>query len=116
VHELAVTRSILDTVLAHAEANGVRRILRIHLMIGELNEFRQEWIQRYFDYLSRDTLAEDARLVVEQVPAAFRCRDCDQDFVVSLREIERVGCPGCGGADLVLERGREFLIRDMEVE
>jgi hydrogenase nickel incorporation protein HypA/HybF len=116
VHELAVTESILDTVLSCAQGSEVRRILRIHLLIGELNEFRQEWIQRYFDYLSRDTPAGGAQIAVETVPASFRCQGCGRDFVVSLREVERVRCPECGGADLSLERGREFLILDMEVE
>jgi len=116
VHELPITQSILDTALACAQASGAGKILRIHLVIGELNELRQEWIQRYFDYLSRDTAAVGAQILVEQVPAAFRCRGCGQDFEVAIREIERVRCPNCGSAELALERGREFLIRDMEVE
>jgi hydrogenase nickel incorporation protein HypA/HybF len=116
VHELAVTRSILETVLAHAQASGAVRVLRIHLVVGALNELQEEWIQRYFDYLSRDSPAEGAELVVEPVPAAFRCSSCAVEFEVEIRNIDRVRCPRCSDDNLVLERGREFLIRAMEVE
>jgi Zn finger protein HypA/HybF involved in hydrogenase expression len=68
MHELSITRSILETVLAHARAAGVQKVLRIHLVVGELNEFKGQWIQRYFDYLSRNTSAEGAGIAVEQDP------------------------------------------------
>jgi hydrogenase nickel incorporation protein HypA/HybF len=116
VHELAVTRSILETVLAHAQAVGAERVLRIHLRVGVLNEFQREWIQRYFDYLSRDTPAQGAALVVEEVPAAFRCAGCAFRFEADLGDIDRVRCPRCCGEELSLENGREFLIQAMEVE
>ena len=60
MHELPVTKSILEAVLCHAQAVAAQKIVRIHLVVGELNEFKRERIQRYFDYLSRDTPAEGA--------------------------------------------------------
>jgi hydrogenase nickel incorporation protein HypA/HybF len=116
VHELAVTRSILETVLAHARASGAGRVLRIYLVVGVLNELQEEWIQRYFDYLSRESPAEGAELVVEPVPAMFRCTSCALEFEVEIRSVDRVRCPDCSEENVVLERGREFLIRAMEVQ
>lgn len=116
MHELAVTRSILETVLAHAQANGAGRVLRVHLLVGALNDFQGEWIQHYFDYLSRDTPAEGAALVVQQVAAAFRCAGCALEFEVELRDIDRVRCPRCSEGNVVLERGRELLVQAMEVD
>ena len=126
MHELAVTRSILDTVLEHALAAGAQRVLRIHLRVGALHEFQSEWIQRYFDHLSRDTAARDAALVVEQVPAVFRCPSCALEFEVALGDvrksinfcrtvhldvlglIENMGpfnCPCCGKPIALFRRG-----------
>jgi hypothetical protein len=51
MHELQVTQSILEIILAYAQQNNVERVLRVHLTIGALNDFQGEWIQRYFDYL-----------------------------------------------------------------
>jgi hydrogenase nickel incorporation protein HypA/HybF len=115
MHELPVTQSILDTVLDYARQNSVEKILRIRLTVGGLNDFRGEWIQRYFDYLSRETPAEGAQIVVQRVEPAFHCCRCDRTFDVDLERVDRVRCPLCGGEEVHLERGQEFFITDMEV-
>jgi hydrogenase nickel incorporation protein HypA/HybF len=116
MHELQVTQSILDTVLEAARAGGLRRVARIHLVVGELNELRQEWIQHYFDHLSEGSAAQGATILVEEVPAGFACHDCGGQFQVQMSEVDTVRCPGCRGTNLSLARGREFLIRDVEGE
>jgi hydrogenase nickel incorporation protein HypA/HybF len=115
MHELPVTQSILDTVLDYARENGVEKVLRIRLTIGALNDFKREWIQRYFDYLSRETPAEGAQIVIRRVEPAFHCSGCEHTFDVDLGSVDRVRCPLCGGEEVHLERGREFFITDMEV-
>ena len=60
MHELPVTESILNIVLTHAKRNRARKVISIHLKIGELSDLENEWVQRYFDYLSKDTIAEGA--------------------------------------------------------
>jgi hydrogenase nickel incorporation protein HypA/HybF len=115
MHELQVTQSILDTILAYAQQNNVAKVLRIHLTVGALNDFQSEWIQRYFDYLSRGSLAEGAEIDVHIAEAAFLCLDCNWNFVVDIKRMDLVRCPNCDGENVHLERGREFFIRDMEV-
>ena len=115
MHELQVTQSILETVLAYARQNEVEKIFRIHLIIGVLNDFQREWIQRYFDYLSKGSPAEGAQIAVERVEPGFRCNTCGRRFEVNLRSMDRVRCPDCGEENVRLERGTEFFIRDMEV-
>ncbi len=60
MHELQVTERILDIVVKHAEANSVQKVLSIQLRIGELSDLENEWIQKYFDYLSKDTVAKSS--------------------------------------------------------
>ena len=57
MHELPITESILKIVLKHAETNSVRKVMSINLQIGKLSDLEDEWIQRYFDYLSKGTVA-----------------------------------------------------------
>ena len=45
MHELAVTQSILEIALRHAERASARRILSINLVIGELTGFVDDSIQ-----------------------------------------------------------------------
>lgn len=115
MHELAVTESILKVALRHANEAKAEKILRIHLRIGCLSDVSDEWLQRYFDFLSKDTIAEKAELAIEHVPAVFRCEDCSTSFPFNLRELSDIECPQCKGSKVTLVSGREYFIKDIEV-
>jgi hydrogenase nickel incorporation protein HypA/HybF len=115
MHELQVTERILDIVLQHVDGHDVSRIVVIHLTIGELSDLEDEWIQHYFDYLSRGTLAEDAKLAIERAPIVLRCDSCACDFEVKKDELHEAKCPECGESRCQLVSGREYLVRNMEV-
>jgi hydrogenase nickel incorporation protein HypA/HybF len=115
MHELPITKRILDIALAHARGRAVRRIVRIHLRIGDLSDLENEWIQRYFDHLSRGTLAENAQLAITRSPIVMRCRTCGRSFEVGRTEWDRVRCPACGGSGIELVSGREYLVENMVV-
>jgi hydrogenase nickel incorporation protein HypA/HybF len=115
MHELPVTQSILDIALVHAKANSVSKILSIHLEIGELSDLENEWIQRYFDYLSKGTVAEGAKLEIKRMPVVMQCPVCSKSFAVNIREVREIHCPDCGSKSCSLLSGREYYIKDMEV-
>ena len=114
MHELQVTESILSTVLQTAKEYNVTKIIRIHLEIGELNDMKDQWIQHYFDYLSKDTIAEGAEIEIQRKPVEFLCHDCSSTFAVDLSTASSVRCPQCKGANCSLSAGSEFSIKDME--
>ncbi len=116
MHELPVTQGILDIVLKHASLNQVIRVRTINLAIGELSDLQDEWIQRYFDFISKGTLAEGAQLRIERIPVVFRCNACMENFHFDIKEMKDISCPSCSGRDFVLVSGREYYIKDMEVE
>ena len=62
MHELAITEGIISAAVPEAEKHGAKRILKIHLKIGELSGVLPECIQYYFDIASRGTIAEKALL------------------------------------------------------
>jgi hydrogenase nickel incorporation protein HypA/HybF len=115
MHELAVTEGILKVVLRHAAMNGASRVAGVGLRIGELSDLADEWLQRYFDYLSRDTIAAGARIRIERIPVVFRCEACGDAFPVRLSDIKDVACPACGPGKVILVSGREFTVQQIEV-
>ncbi|MFH1763740.1 MAG: hydrogenase maturation nickel metallochaperone HypA [Gemmatimonadota bacterium] len=116
MHELAVTKSILDIVLRHAEANGVSKVLTIDLSIGALSDVEAEWIQEYFDYLSRGTPAQGAMLRVSRSPLTFQCEPCSRDFTAGREELEGACCPQCGSRDIALISGTGYSVESMEAQ
>lgn len=116
MHELAVTEAILGVVLKSAQKERANRVRTVHLRVGELSDLKAEWIQRYFDYLSRDTVAEGARLEVETTPPSFRCDGCGVSFSLSLKGVDRVCCPFCGDASCSLTGGMEYRVEELEID
>jgi hydrogenase nickel incorporation protein HypA/HybF len=115
MHELPVTENILRIVLRYAEDAGAGKVISVSLRIGELSDVIDEWLQRYFDYLSKGTLAEGASLRVERAPVVFRCEGCGESFHVDIREVKDIVCPACGGVKATFVSGREFFIKAIEV-
>jgi hydrogenase nickel incorporation protein HypA/HybF len=116
MHELPITESILKIVLRHAKMNNVRKVVAIHLEVGKLSDLEDDWIQRYFDYLSKGTVAEGAKLRIERTPVVVRCDACSTSYEAEIARMGDLLCPACGGKGGTLLSGREYSIKEMEVQ
>ena len=115
MHELPVIKSILGICLKHAMSYGVKKILAIHLEIGELSDLEDEWMQQYFDYVSKGTLAEGARLKIKKIPVVMQCNACGESFEVDVKKMSEIRCPECkADKNHELISGREYYIKNME--
>jgi hydrogenase nickel incorporation protein HypA/HybF len=109
MHELTITQNIIDMAVHEAEE---RKITGINLVIGELSSVVEESVRFCFEVISKDTLAEGARLSVTRVPALVRCASCAYEF-----GLDRGGlCPECGKGGGEVMAGREFYLESIEVE
>jgi hydrogenase nickel incorporation protein HypA/HybF len=115
MHELPVTESILRVVLMHASRNDVQKITTIHLEVGEMSDLEDEWMQRYFEYVAKDTVAAEAKLDILRKPVVMQCEDCETSFPVNIRAAGEIFCPDCGGKNHKLISGREYFIKSIEV-
>ncbi len=116
MHEMPITESILNIVLKHAMMNETRKVMVVHLQIGKLSDLEDEWLQRYFDYLSKGTIAEGAKLKIERMPIVVRCDACSSTFEAEVSRIGNLVCPSCGAESGTLVSGREYYIKSMEVQ
>jgi hydrogenase nickel incorporation protein HypA/HybF len=115
MHELYVTKSIFQIVLKHATIGNVSRVISVNLEIGALSDLQAEWIQRYFDRLSRDTVVEGAKLHINRKPVVFQCNCCQQSFEINSRFEKNLSCPHCRANEIILVSGREYHVKNMEV-
>lgn len=113
MHELAITESILRIALQAAEENKAKRILEIRIKIGAYSGVVPQYIQEYFNIVSQDTIAREAKLSIETVPARVECGSCGE-----ITEVERfrIKCGHCGSTDVRLISGREYYVDSLEVE
>jgi hydrogenase nickel incorporation protein HypA/HybF len=113
MHELSITKDMLDLVLEQAEKAEAKEVRKINLVIGEMTGVVDECVQFYFGFLSKDTLAEGAILVFTMVPTKARCRVCDKSF--ELKEFDWI-CPYCQGKSIEIIAGKELFVESIEVE
>lgn len=114
MHELSITQSILEIALEYGQRNGAQKILEVYLQIGEITDFEDEWLQRYFDFLSKDTIAEGAKVKIERIPAKGQCSKCFAIFSID-KTTWTNKCPTCGEENWELISGREFRVEALEV-
>jgi hydrogenase nickel incorporation protein HypA/HybF len=108
MHELSLSRAILDTVKRHA---GRRRVTQVNVTIGALRQVVPESLEFYFGIVSRDTVCDGAALTHNLVPARARCDGCGREWELTLPNFQ---CDECGGAGRPV-RGEEFEIESIEI-
>lgn len=113
MHEMAVTQSVLDIVIKHAQQAGASRILQINLVVGQMSGIVDDSVQFYFDILGKDTIAEGARLVFDRRPAIYRCLACKTTY--QPEGFDWV-CPACEALTFEVLSGREFRVDSIEVD
>lgn len=115
MHELPVIESLFDLCMRHASTNNASKVVSVTLRIGEASDLQDEWIQRYFDYLCKDTIIAGAKLIIDRVPLMVRCKECSEEFHVDLRKVQQVLCPKCGEMKFEYVSGREYSVDSMEI-
>jgi hydrogenase nickel incorporation protein HypA/HybF len=110
VHELSICSSIADIATRHAAG---RTVTVINVRIGQLRQIVPDTLVYCWGLVSADTTLDGSRISVESVPARIRCRSCER--VTDVGELPVFACGGCGGVDVEIASGEEFLVTSMEL-
>ncbi len=114
MHELAVTQNLVDIALDAARAAGAAQISVVHVQIGALTGIAPDSVHFYFEFLTRNTLAAGAHLVLTIDPARATCGECGSAFAVA--PPLDLCCPQCGGAPASVTGGNDLLVQSIEVD
>lgn len=115
MHEMALTRDVVDMVLEEAQAAGATEVRSVSLTIGYVRDIVEDLFERCFAYLARGTVAEHAELVITRVPFTVRCSACGQVFHLDVRNRSSWQCPSCEAKDYTLNSGMEFFVNGIKV-
>jgi hydrogenase nickel incorporation protein HypA/HybF len=113
MHELAVTESLLEIALRHAQQQNARRITDLYLVLGQWSSMVDDSVQFYWDIISEGTIAKGAILHFKRVPVVLTCLDCGIEYRPANEEFS---CPDCGGTHAKVKTGEEFLLESIEVD
>jgi hydrogenase nickel incorporation protein HypA/HybF len=113
MHELAVTESILEISVRHANQSNAKKITNLYLVIGQIASIVDDSVQFYWDIVSKDTIADGARLHFRRLPATLACLDCSHQFQPSG---DGFSCPNCGSDHIKVVSGNEFYMEAIDIE
>ncbi len=113
MHELSVCQSLLHQVEAIAREHHNHSVSLIELQVGVLSGVEPALIQQAFAVVSRDSIAEGARLLIQTRPLRVQCECCGTE---SDADAGNLTCRACGNWQTRLISGDELLLARIEIE
>jgi len=113
LHELGITQNLVEIAANTARANGAARVLSVSVTIGELAGVIPEAVEFAFDVVTRGTLLEGAKLVIQRIPGRGRCAACGTESPIDQYTFS---CPVCDAPALDRLQGDELKITELEIE
>lgn len=111
MHEFSLIDELMKTLFASARENGIVKITRVSLVVGEAYGALPDALKFAFEVLSSGTPAEGAVLDIKEDPVVCRCRECQISF--RWRD-SSWKCPGCGSLSAGVISGRGIYIEYFE--
>ncbi len=113
MHEMSLMESAVSLVEDERHKRKFSRVLSVRLAIGVLGHVEPEALRFCFEAVTHGTIADGARLEIEEVLGEGRCSGCRQ--TVPLRE-RFAECPRCGDTHVRMIAGGELRLSELEVE
>ena len=113
MHEYPITEQIIKIAEKHCKEAGAEKVKKVSLVVGDYSGLVMDSIHMYFDIISEGTLCEGAEIEMERVKPKLKCPACGELFH---RPPMSFACPKCGTDGEPTEIGKEFYIKEIEVE
>ena len=108
MHELSIIQSVIESLTKEVETRGGGAISEITLSIGKSSGVFVDSLEFAFEACKVGSVAQDAKLVINEPPLKGFCPTCQQEFTPP--EVSLV-CPKCegpanitGGQELLIEQ------------
>ena len=112
MHEMSLAEGVLQLIEDAAREQQFEKVTVVWLEIGQLSGVEVEAMSFCFDVVTRDSIADGARLEIIALPGAGWCMKCA--MTVPMTEVFGE-CPECGGHQLQVTGGTEMRVKELEV-
>ncbi len=112
MHELGIANETLDVALSEAHRHAAKKVTAIRLCVGVLRAVEPGNLSFLFEHLARGTLAEGARLDIEEEAIRVACPACGDMEADSFTSV----CPRCKGTPVTASGGDSLSILSIEID
>lgn len=114
MHELGIIIHINKTLHTIAKENDLTKIGSVTLEIGEVSAIIPDYLSDCWQYYrEKFPLIEEAKLIMEILPAVTYCEDCEETYPTVKYGRE---CPHCHSPNTYLIAGDECNIKEIEAQ
>lgn len=113
MHEWTIADNLVRLVGEAARKEELSEISEVHVKVGALRQVIPETLKTAFAHLIGETEFAGARLKIEEIPLAVKCRGCGWD---AAGDDLAFTCGRCGGIELEIISGDELFLDYLEGE
>ena len=114
MHEVGIAQDLLKIAVNSCQKQGYSGIEFITVKIGKASGVMPDALLFAFDTMKEGTIAEKARLEINEIPVSGFCNNCRTEFT-STESFIVTTCPRCESLDIRIDTGKELNIHEMEV-
>ena len=113
MHELSLCDDLLSQVIAIAAQHNAPSVESITLQIGALSGVEPTLLDSAFSMIKAGTVAEQAHLIMQTLPATVLCRTCGAQSEV---DANRLLCKDCQSNETTLLSGDELILASVALD
>ncbi len=113
MHEISLCQSILKIIEQQAAQQNFSCVKTVFLEVGRLAGVEPDALRFGFDAVMKGSMVEGARLEIIDVSGLAVCLRCNNRVDMKQRFD---ACPACGDIPLLIEKGEELRVKELEVE
>lgn len=113
MHEISVVYDVIKIASENGEKNNIKSIDKIFMKIGEFSCINEHSLNFAFNLLKKDTICENANIIVESINAKSLCSYCNEEFFI---DYTNKICPKCKRHSSNIISGHEVLVWKIEGE
>jgi hydrogenase nickel incorporation protein HypA/HybF len=113
MHELSIVASLFEILEEKAKEQKAKKVISVRVKVGALSGVVPEFLKTAFDVYKKDTIADEAELIIEEVPLKVKCQKCGAEIV---KDDFVFICEECASSELKTLAGTELLMEKIELE
>ena len=113
MHELSIVSNLFEILEEKAKEKKAKKITRVKLQIGAISGVVPEFLKTAFDIYKKDTIANEAKLLIKEIPLKIQCQKCQKEAIID--DFIFI-CDECGSRELKTLAGKELLLEKIEME
>jgi len=113
MHEVSIAVSLLEIIEKKCREEGYPSVESLKIRVGKASGILPEAMKFAFEVAKQDTVARNAKLVIDLIPVQGICKDCAGHFECESPYI--LECPFCNSSLFQVISGYEMELVEIEV-